>query len=67
MAKIVEFPAPAPTPPFRSMGEAFDWADEQTKLKMIWQVAHMDTLNSINKACVVKMLRYLAELTLEEY
>lgn len=67
MAKIVEFPASTNTPPFRTLKEAFMWADDDKKAEMIWRVTHMETINSVNKDTLRVMLKWLAEETMEVY
>lgn len=45
--------------------EKFECADEQGKLDLIWEIAHLATVNSANRHALHVMLRWLADYTLE--
>lgn len=39
---------------------------EEGKFRIIWKVAHLETHNSVSKAALVEMLRFMSEYMLEE-
>ena len=45
--------------------EQFEAADEEEKLKIIWKVAHIETMNSVSKDALRTMFRWLVEHALE--
>lgn len=45
----------------------FEEANEEGKLKIIWKVAHLETMNSVSKDALRTMFRWLVEYSLEEY
>lgn len=46
--------------------EEFADADEEGKLMIIWEVAHLETMNSVNKDTLRIMFRWLVEYALEK-
>lgn len=53
-------------PTYATWGESFEAASEERKLRMIWTVAHFETVNGIKKDELHQMLRWLARFALEE-
>lgn len=45
--------------------EEFDQADEMGKLKIIYKVAHLKTINSVSKEALRAMFCWLVEYALE--
>ena len=75
MGKILKFQAQEQTTfapreeepqKFKTWGESFEAASDERKLRMIWTVAWLETINSYTKADLHKMLRWLAQQTIEE-
>lgn len=46
--------------------DRFEAADEQGKLDIIWEVAHLETVNSVSRPALHLMLHWLADYTLEQ-
>lgn len=44
----------------------FEEANEEEKLKIIWEVAHLETMNSVSKDTLRIMFRWLVEYALEK-
>lgn len=44
----------------------FMQADEQEKLDLIWEVAHLETVNSVSREALHVILHWLADYTLEQ-
>lgn len=47
--------------------EDFEEANEEGKLKIIWEVAHLETMNSVSKEALRIMFHWFVEWALEEY
>lgn len=45
--------------------EQFEAADEEEKLRIIWKVVHLETMNSVSKDALRTMFRWLVEYALE--
>lgn len=45
----------------------FEEANEEGKLKIIWEVAHLETMNSVNKDALRAMFCWLVDYAIEEY
>ena len=45
--------------------EEFEQADETGKLKIIYEVAHLETMNSVSKEALRVMFRWLVDYALE--
>lgn len=46
--------------------EKFEQADEQEKLDLIWELAHLETANSASRHALHIILRWLTDYTLEQ-
>ena len=47
--------------------EEFEEANEEGKLKIIWEVAHLETMNSVKKDTLRTMFCWLVDYAIEEY
>ena len=45
----------------------FEEANEEGKLKIIWKVAHLETMNSVSKEALRAMFKWLVEYAIEVY